>query len=267
MGEEQKKYSAPALEKGLDIIELLSGEEFGLGLSDIARALSRSVGEIFRMLAVLERRGYIAQDSSSGRYVLTTFLFEIAHKLPNVRRLTSIAGPRMRSLASEIRQSVHLGIVTNAEVLVIGQVDSPSNNVMSVRLGAKIELWNASSGRVILAYMPKAAVSELVAEVPLPRGMARAEIEKDFRKIRVVGHEVRDSFVVRGVVNISAPIFDHSGQAVAALTVPHIERADDPVRFETCVEKLVASAGELSRALGAGDAATPGPDEARSIES
>ena len=120
MGEEQQKYSAPALEKGLDIIELLSTEEFGLGLSDIARALSRSVGEIFRMLAVLEMRGYIAQESASGRYVLTTLLFERANKLPNVRRLTSIAGPRMRALASEIRQSVHLGIVTNGEVLVVG---------------------------------------------------------------------------------------------------------------------------------------------------
>ncbi|MDP7445553.1 MAG: helix-turn-helix domain-containing protein, partial [Candidatus Poseidoniia archaeon] len=136
MNAEEKKYTAPALEKGLDIIELLSAQELGLSLSDIARALSRSVGEIFRMLAVLEQRGYVAQDSVSGRYVLTTFLFEIAHKLPVVRRLSLIAGPRMRRLAGEVRQSVHLGIITNNEVLVVAQVDSPSYNVMSVRLGA-----------------------------------------------------------------------------------------------------------------------------------
>ena len=251
MDPEQKKYSAPALEKGLDIIELLSCEEFGLSLSDIARSLSRSVGEIFRMLAVLEQRGYVAHDGVSGRYVLTTFLFELAHRLPNVRRLTAIAGPSMRKLAAEIRQSVHLAIVTNDEVLVIGQVDSPSNNVMSVRLGAKIELWNASSGRVILAHAGCEELDRYVAAVPLPRGMSRQQLDKDLEEIRAKGHEVRDSFVVRGVVNISAPIFDHSGVAVAALTVPHIERVDDGVKFETCVSRIVASAQELSTAMGA----------------
>ena len=180
MRREPKHYSAPALEKGLDIVELLSGEEVGLGLSDIARALSRSVGEIFRMLAVLEQRGYVAQDAASGRYVLTTYLFELAHRLPNVRRLTAIAGPRMRTLARAIRQSVHMGIVTDNAVLIVGQVDSPSNNVMSVRLGAKIELWNASSGRVIVAFLPGEAMERLFAEVPLPRGVARTELTRDY---------------------------------------------------------------------------------------
>lgn len=259
MTTEQKKYTAPALEKGLDIIELLSGEEFGLGLSDIARALSRSVGEIFRMLAVLEQRGYIAQDEASGRYVLTTFLFELAHRLPNVRRLTAIAGPYMRRLASEIRQSVHLAIITNNEVLVIGQVDSPSNNVMSVRLGAKIELWNASSGRVILAHESQEELDRFIAAVPLPRGISRRELEKDLQSIRDTGHEVRDSFVVRGVVNIAAPIFDHSGKAVAALTVPHIERTTDRIEFAICERKTVAAARELSRAMGAGDSTGRAP--------
>lgn len=261
MNDDPKKYTAPALEKGLDILELLSGQEIGLSLSDIARALSRSVGEIFRMLAVLEARGYVAQDSTSGRYVLTTFLFELAHKLPIVRRLTSIAGPRMRLLAGEIRQSVHLGLIADNEVLVVGQVDSPSNNVMSVRLGAKIELWNASSGRVILAFLPPERVDELLARVPLPKGVTRAGLEQDFAKIREIGHEVRDSFVVRGIVNISAPVFDHSGTPVAALTVPHIERMGDLVGFATCVEKVVQAARELSVALGAGGSGiSPEPD-------
>lgn len=258
MDVQQKRYSAPALEKGLDIVELLSGEEFGLSLSDIARALSRSVGEIFRMLAVLEQRGYIAQDGASGRYVLTTFLFELAHRLPNVRRLTAVAGLTMRRLAAEIRQSVHLAIVTNNEVLVIGQVDSPSNNVMSVRLGAKIELWNASSGRVILAHEPSEELDRYIAAVPLPSGMSRRDLDKDLQAIRDAGCEVRDSFVVRGVVNIAAPVFDHSGKAVAAVTVPHIERSTDAVKFEACVEKTVAAARELSLAMGAGGSADAG---------
>jgi DNA-binding IclR family transcriptional regulator len=251
MNAEEKKYTAPALEKGLDIIELLSAQELGLSLSDIARALSRSVGEIFRMLAVLEQRGYVAQDSVSGRYVLTTFLFEIAHKLPVVRRLSLIAGPRMRRLAGEVRQSVHLGIITNNEVLVVAQVDSPSYNVMSVRLGAKINLWKTSSGRVIAAYLDPAEIERLRQEIPFPPEVDPDEFIQGLMQIRKVGFEVRDSFVVRGVVNISAPVLDHSGQAAAALTIPHIERMGDAVSFVHCKKQLVGAARELSKALGA----------------
>jgi len=57
-----QKYTAPALEKGLDILERLSLSETGLSLSEIARDLGRSVSEIFRMLVVLEQRGYISQS-------------------------------------------------------------------------------------------------------------------------------------------------------------------------------------------------------------
>ena len=60
-------YSAPALEKGLDILELLSEQEAGLTQSEIARGLGRSIGEIFRMLMVLRDRGFVSQDPRSDR--------------------------------------------------------------------------------------------------------------------------------------------------------------------------------------------------------
>lgn len=251
MDPESKKYSAPALEKGLDILELLSAEEPGLSLSEIARALSRSVGEIFRMLVVLEQRGYVAQDSTTGRYVLTTFLFELAHKLPVIRRLSSIAAPRMRRLASEIHQSLHMGIITNNEVLIVAQVDSPSTNVMSVRLGAKIDLWKASTGRVIVAFLDDDVIDRLYEDAPRPAGVSLTDLKRELTEVRQLGFEVRDSFVVRGVVNISAPIMDHSGSPVAGLTIPYIERNEDPVSFDTCKEQLLLAARDLSTALGA----------------
>ena len=121
----RQAYSAPALEKGLDIIELLSTQEIGMSQSEIARALGRSVGEIFRMLVVLMDRGYVAQEPASDRYVLTTFLFEISHRIPKIRRLTAFAGPLMRTLVKSINQSSHLAILANDSVLVVGQVDAP----------------------------------------------------------------------------------------------------------------------------------------------
>jgi DNA-binding IclR family transcriptional regulator len=250
----EKKYAAPALEKGLDIIELLSKQEFGLSQTDIARALDRSVGEIFRMLMVLVGRGYVRQEPGSDKYVLTTYLFEVAHRTPLVRRLTALAGPLMRGLANEINQSLHLAILSGDHILVVGQVDSPGNNVMSVRLGAKIDIWRASSGRVILAHLPEEVLHETIEKVPLPEGVALDKLQGELHNIQKLGHEVMDSFVVSGVVNISAPIIDHSGHAIAALTVPHINRVGDDLSFSDCVDSLVLATRNLSTSLG-GEAA------------
>lgn len=248
------KYTAPALEKGLDILELLSRSETGLLQSELARDLGRSVSEVFRMLVVLQDRGYIALDASTNRYMLTTLLFEIAHRTPLIRRLTTAAGPLMRELAHSINQSVHLAVLTDDSVLIAGQVDPPARHVMSVRLGTRVDLWRASSGRVLMAYQPEAVLAEMLRRTPLPNGMTEPQLRLDLAAIRERGHEIVDSFMIRGVVNISSPIVDHTGESIAALTVPHIERYSDPISFSDCCLRTIDTAARLTHSLGGGAA-------------
>ncbi|WP_374398345.1 IclR family transcriptional regulator [Tabrizicola sp.] len=253
MAEEKiQRYTAPALEKGLDILELLSATVVGLSLSEIARDLGRSVSEIFRMLVVLQERGYIAQDPASEKYGLTTRLFEVAHRTPLIQRLTTAAEPLMRDLAHRINQSVHLAILADDAVLIVGQVDPPARHVMSVRLGTRVDLWRASSGRVMMAFQDEDRLAEMLRRTPLPEGADERRLRADLAQIRKSGHEVVDSFVVKGVVNISVPIIDHSGHAVAALTVPHIERFGESVSLADCCVQAIGIADKLTRRLGGG---------------
>lgn len=246
------KYTAPALEKGFDILEHLSRSETGLTQAEIARALGRSVSEIFRMLVVLQERGYIAFDTGSDRYVLTSLMFEIAHRTPLIRRLTTVAGPLMRTLAQQINQSVHLAVLAEDSVLIAGQVDPPARHVMSVRLGTRVDVWRASSGRVMMAFQTEEALAEMLARAPLPANMNEATLRADLAAIRSRGHEIVDSFVIKGVVNISAPIIDHTGHAIAALTVPHIERFGETVSFSDCCVASIDCADRLTQSLGGG---------------
>jgi DNA-binding IclR family transcriptional regulator len=226
--------------------------------TDIARRLSRSVSEIFRMIVVLQERGYVVQDPVSDRYVLTTLLFAVAHRTPMIKRLTTTAAPVMQRLARDVNQSCHLAMVSGDSVIVIGQVDSPGNNIRSVSLGAKIDLWRASSGRVILAHRGEAALSEALARVPLPEGKTGPEIRAELAQIRATGCEVMDSFVARGIVNISAPVIDHSGEAAAALTIPYLQRYGEMIPFDRCRDSLLAAAAHISRNLGGGAQRAPG---------
>jgi DNA-binding IclR family transcriptional regulator len=248
----EAKYRAPALEKGLDVIELLSREESGLGVAEMARRLDRTVGEIFRMIVVLEARGYIARVSASDRYALTSLLFELAHRTPLLHRLTAVAQPVMRRLTAEINQSAHLAVLNEDKVLVIEQVPSPGNNHVVVRLGATIDIWRASSGRVIVAFMRAEDRRRIVERFPPPDGTPSAAVEAEFAAIRAAGWEMRESFVVRGVTNISAPIIDRAGQPVAALTVPHVELLHDPLTPDACCQAVATAARSLSASLGGG---------------
>ena len=82
---------------------------------------------------------------------MTTFIFELDHRILKLRRLTALGAPMMHGLAGRVNQSVHLTVLSEGDILVVGQVDSPGNNMMVVRLGARIDLFRASSGLVILA--------------------------------------------------------------------------------------------------------------------
>lgn len=149
-------YTAPALEKGLDILELLAGEGGGLSQSAIAQRLSRSATELFRMLSVLERRGYVTRHPD-GAYLLSLRLFELAHQHPPLKRLLTVALPAMQQLAATSRQSAHLVVHFARRILVVAQVDSPEPMGFGVRLGAHFPFRpDRASSRVLSAFQAPA---------------------------------------------------------------------------------------------------------------
>ena len=173
------RYAAPALDKGLDILELFASEPEGLTTSQAARRLGRTVGEIFRMLVCLEDRGYISQAASDERYELTLKLFELAHHHQPLHRLAAEARPLMEKVAHETGQSCHLAMLSNGEVIVVEQVEAPRTAGFALKLGARIDLLNTASGHLILAFQQSAMRDRALAEWKqrtgrsLPRDLVR----------------------------------------------------------------------------------------------
>lgn len=109
------RYRAPALEKGLDILELLSAKQEPASIVAIARELGRSHGQLFRMVQVLETRGYITQEPGADGYTLTDRLFSLSMHQPITASLVETALPEMRQLATATSQSCHLGLHSRGE--------------------------------------------------------------------------------------------------------------------------------------------------------
>lgn len=243
-------YAVPALEKGLDVLELLARQSEGLTKSQLARELNRTVSEIFRMLVCLERRGYIAPVDEE-RYSLTLKLFQLVQQHPPTERLIVDALPVMSRLAHDTRQSCHLGVLEGNKVVIVAQQNAPTNTGFYVKLGSHVDIMEAASGYVILAHQPR-EVTERMVETWLQS--AGKEVPKDLHvhleRIRRAGYEKRASYVVKGIMNISFPIVDDRGAALAALTMPYIQHTESVMAVPAVTEELRRAAAEITAAIG-----------------
>jgi DNA-binding IclR family transcriptional regulator len=245
------RYAAPALDKGLDILELLASVSEPLNHSEIASRLGRTIHEVFRMLVCLDERGYISRTGPDERYQLTLKLFEIIHHHHPLQRLVTQARPLVQRVASDTGQSCHLAMLNNAEVVVVAQFDAPGNMGFSVRLGANVDLLNTASGHVILAFQSDDVRARalrawrLRSRKPIPTGLYR-----HLDQIRRRGYEELASYQVHGVVNISYPVLNQHGEAIAAMTIPFLARIGDSAGPPQVKEALNRASRALSLAIG-----------------
>jgi len=243
------RYRAPALDKGLDILELLSKEPSGLTRSEIVRAMGRSQGEIYRMLERLVARDYVRR-LEGDRYELSMKLFVLATRYPPINRLIAAAGPQMVQFARSALQSCHLAVYERGDVRIVAQENSPGDWGLTLRLGARISLLDTGSGRTLLAFQADARRAEMIAEHRLvsPDKESEFTLDDSLARIRRHGHWRGPSRQARGVVDISVPILGPSDTAIAVLTCPYVIRLDDTGAVdeqETC--RLLLQAAESLR--------------------
>lgn len=217
-------YVVPALEKGLDILEVLANEPEGMTLTELAGALDRKRGEIFRMADCLKRRGYVAAHPYTDKMTLSLRLFELAHKTPVTRRLLAEAVPVMIPLARAIGQSCHLAVLSQSEMLVIALANSQRPMEFSVRVGARVGLISSASGRIFLAFQSDVERERLL-RIVLGSESTSARRRRELKALNALnarGFESAASDFIKGVVNMSYPILAIHGEAIACLTVPYL---------------------------------------------
>ncbi|CAM5471136.1 sugar lactone lactonase YvrE/DNA-binding IclR family transcriptional regulator [Aquamicrobium terrae] len=222
------RYRAPALDKGLDILELLSTQAGGLTRAEIVKAMGRGPSEVYRMLERLVARDYVARSREGDRYTLSMKLFVLAHRHPPVRRLVQCALPLMDAFAQQAGQSCHLVVADRDAATVVAHASSPGNWEYGIRIGSRIELLTTGSGQMLLAFQDENARAETLARWAGTReSEAYARLEPVLTGYRAAGYRIGESQQIRGVDDITVPILSPDGHAIAVLTCAYIQRLDD----------------------------------------
>ena len=152
--EDRAGYSAPALEKGLDILELLVAEGEPMSARQIGERLGRSKSEIFRMVYVLVERGYLHRDAVTDQLALSNRLFELGMRTPRSRTLVEVALPVMERLSKSVGHASHLVVVARGETVVIANAAPQAEFNFSLQLGYGNAAIEALSGQTIIAFQP-----------------------------------------------------------------------------------------------------------------
>ncbi|HOQ99936.1 MAG TPA: IclR family transcriptional regulator [Anaerolineae bacterium] len=241
--------------RAFSIIEYLAQQDDWVRLRALARDLGLHPATAYRFLSSLKDLGYVKQDPEGTRYQLTLKLAWIASRALERTQLRGVAHPWMKRLAAETNETTHLGVLDGDEVAYIDKVDSSQPVEMRSRIGARVHIHASALGKAIVAFLPERS-RESIIEHWEPVGLTtntignQAAFRQELGLVRSRGYAVDDEENEIGIRCIGAPIFDHTGSVVGALSVSGWTITMTPERIPQLAGSLRFTCAAVSQELG-----------------
>ena len=247
-----------SIEVGFRLLHVLASANRSMMLRDIAKGAGMPAAKAHRYMVSFLRVGIIEQDASSGRYDLGAYALELG--LSGLGRLDPVrlSGPFLESLCEEIQETTALAVWGNRGATIVRIVDAGAPVTITLRPGTVLSLCNSATGRAFAAFYRSPFLKKFLdEELHLAAAasdkaitLARRQLEKALTEIRSHGIARATGSLTPGINGFSAPVYDHSGRMVAAITALG-SMGEFNAEWDSPVAKaMIASAFELSSRLG-----------------
>jgi DNA-binding IclR family transcriptional regulator len=246
--------SAPAVERTLSILELLSVTKSGLTLAELSRRLGLPKSSTYCLSVTLERRGYLLRNNRTHRYMFGLKLFSVANMALSGVELRENAAGFLQSLMLRSRLTVHMAIIEDDEAVLIEKV-KPGLVRLATWVGKRLELHCSAVGKCLLAYLPEPEFLRVVQDRGLTRNNENTitsirKLKQEVTQIRCAGYSIEDEEGEIGCRCVGAPIFDHSGNAIAAISVAGTTAQIRSEEFTGFGQLVRQTAFDISESLG-----------------
>ncbi len=248
-------YRVQVLDRAFTILNALAEDGPELGLTELSGRLRLHKSTVHRLLMILEQNRYVEKNPSSAQYRLGWKLFELGMQAVARRDLFQLAPPVVEWLMAETGETAHLGILREGEVVSVVNAESQQTVRTPSTVGRRAPVHCTSLGKAILAFLPRPQVAEFVRTYGL-RSYTRNTItrlsllESELRRTRELGYAVDDEEREDGLRCIGAPVRDHTGRVVAAISIagPAFRVGQD--RLPALAAAVMSAAARLSASLG-----------------
>jgi IclR family KDG regulon transcriptional repressor len=241
------------VQKALNLLEALVRSGQPRRLTELARQLGLTKPNVYRLLSTLSTLGYVKKDPLTSLYSPTLKLWEMGSMLVRDVDLVSVAGPRLRRLMDETRESVQLAVFDAGFVVYVDKVDSPQPLKAMTSIGSRVPATVTSTGKAMLAWLPSEALdlafqqTKRYTPLTLTR---RKDIESDLEETRGRGYSINRGEFRIGVCGLGVPIRDRGGNVIASIGVWGAEKNILGTRRDELAHMAMAAARDVSRDLG-----------------
>lgn len=264
-----------SIEVGGQLLRALVHHGRPMALKDLAREADMTPAKAHPYMVSFGRLGLIEQDRASGHYLLGPLALQLGLISLQQADPVHIATPLIAQLAQQIGHTVALAVWGARGATIVRTAESPSPVHVNMRHGTVFSLTNTASGRVFATYLDAEVVRRLLeeerqrqkqrkAEPPPPAGMppvqplpSWSDFQSQLREVRAHGISRSDGEVIEGVSAMAAPVFDHTGAIVLAVTAIGSAAIFNTAWDGEIARALKACADTVSQRLGAPASTSP----------
>lgn len=244
-----------SLNASLDVLELLGSSREPLALGEIAVRLGMSKAATHGVLSNLEARRYVERASGRGGYQLGHRLWELGLVAAESIQLPKIVHPHLVSLIELSGESSQLAeYCAPGEVVYLDRVNSPNPVQAHIQVGRRAPAYCVATGRALLAFQSEAEI-EQVCRAPLQAFTSKTitdpkKLRRELDFVREHGFALNHGEYRGEIVGVAAPIRDHLGVVVAAISVSGPEYRFTVKHATKLAPAVIKAAAEVAREFG-----------------
>jgi DNA-binding IclR family transcriptional regulator len=251
--ERQDAGPIQSVDRAVAILEILA-RDGDAGVTEIAAELGVHKSTASRLLAALDRRELVAQDSARGRFRLGVGIVRLAGAVGRGLDVVRESRPVCRALAAQVGETVNIAILSGRDALYLDQVAGPAALSPHNWAGQRIPLHATSDGKVLLAYLPAAQVGDCLIP-PLPRFTEHTitdvtEFPQVLAEVRQRGYATAVEELEAGLTAVAAPVRNTEDRVIASVSASGPSFRIPPARIAELAESVRLAAAEISRRLG-----------------
>ncbi|MDA8414734.1 MAG: IclR family transcriptional regulator [Desulfobacteraceae bacterium] len=245
---EKGLYSVQSVVKAIDLLEALAQDGARPTVPFLAKKLDINRNKVFRLLATLEDKGLVEQNSESGTYHLGLQAFEMAQHILKSDNLIRLAHPILVELARKLDEAVYITVMNNDEVLFLDMVDSFQQIKTVDLVGRRFPCFTNAAGKVIKSVCSIDIFGRNSKRSGNPNP---GELEAELDEIRRKGVAVDFNGLGEGICSVAVVIRDYAGKVVGALTLlaPSFRMLQDRLEKEV-IPCMMEGAEQLSMKFG-----------------
>ena len=251
----KERYLINSILRAGGILKTFAEGKGSFTLREMAQFMKLDRSTTYRILLSLEKCGLVEKDEKAGAYSLGLGAFEIGSAYQRRADFVPIAKPFMEELALKAQETVNLAVLSETEILYLDKVDSPRSVGVMSKIGQRNPVYCTSLGKSLLAFQSEEDQARIIGEIefrPLtPHTItSQKDFLKEMKQIRLQGYALDRREIEEDVECIAAPIRNHIGHAVAAISISGPQKKIQTPREKEYVGWVTEAAERISSRLG-----------------